>query len=223
MPTVDLAFRLRGKTIPADHGYALYAAVSRIIPAVHAAGSAPPTSPWRSFGIHPINGVLTAERQLTLTPASRLIFRLNSDLIRDLLPLAGKELSLDGSRLTVGVPMTYALKPAAILYSRLVTIKHRLEPESFLEAAREELSNLGIKGNPGLVRRQGKKPLEGKTGIDPVRSPFTRRTIRIHNREVVGYALVVANLASDESILLQEHGLGGRRRFGCGIFVPRRS
>ena len=32
MPYIDLAFRLTGATVPVDHGYALYAALSRIIP-----------------------------------------------------------------------------------------------------------------------------------------------------------------------------------------------
>jgi len=47
-----------------------------------------------------------------------------------------------------------------------------------------------------------------------------RRTVRIHDREVVGFALRVQDLTAEESLHLQEHGLGGRRLFGCGIFVP---
>ena len=35
MPVVDVSFALTGNTIPVDHGYALYGAVSRIIPAFH--------------------------------------------------------------------------------------------------------------------------------------------------------------------------------------------
>jgi hypothetical protein len=33
---------------------------------------------------------------------------------------------------------------------------------------------------------------------------------------------LVDYLTATESILLQEHGLGGRRHMGCGIFVPMR-
>jgi CRISPR-associated protein Cas6 len=36
---------------------------------------------------------------------------------------------------------------------------------------------------------------------------------------VVGYALRVNGLTEEGSIRLQEEGLGGRRRMGCGIFV----
>ncbi len=31
MPHIDLAFRVIGTTVPVDHGYALYAAISRLV------------------------------------------------------------------------------------------------------------------------------------------------------------------------------------------------
>ncbi len=213
MPVVDLAFTLLGKEVPADHGFALYSAVSRHVPWVHE-----PTQD--SLGIHPINGMVVGNRLLHLTPGSRLTFRLDAQHIRHLLPLAGRELDLDGHRLRVGVPTTYPLRPRAVLRSRLVTIKHRLEPDPFLDMAKQQLTDLGIRATPGLVKRRGARPLEGNDAGP--KSPFIRRTIRIHDREVVGYAVVVQGLTADESLKLQEHGLGGRRRFGCGIFVPVR-
>lgn len=174
MPVIiDLSFRLQGNTIPADHGYALYGAVSRIVKWVHARASDAPSVPAQAkLGIHTVNGLLAGNRLLHLTPSSRLTFRLDSDDIKNLLSLAGKELDLDGHKLRVGVPTVYALKPKAVLHSRLVTIKHRMEPQPFLEAIQAELSKLGIKAQPGLVRRTGARPLEGRSGSDPDRSPL---------------------------------------------------
>jgi CRISPR-associated protein Cas6 len=215
MPTIDIGFRLTGREIPADHGYALYGAVSRHVPWTH-------NPAQEALGIHPINGLLAGNRLLHLTPSSRLTFRLDSDHVRELLPLAGKELDLDGHKLRVGVPTTYTLKPAATLRSRLVTFKHRMEPEPFLAKAQEELSKLSVKATPGLIRRGGAKSLEGRNELTADRSPFIRRTLRIHDKEVVGFAMEVSGLSADESLRLQETGLGGRRRFGCGIFVPVR-
>ena len=40
---------------------------------------------------------------------------------------------------------------------------------------------------------------------------------------MIGYALRVFGLTAEESIRLQEEGLGGRRRMGCGVFLPIRS
>lgn len=209
MPVVDLSFRIQGKTIPADHGYALYAAVSRIVAWVH-------QPEQKDLGIHPINGLLAGSRMLQITPRSRLLFRLNSDHIKELLPLAGKELNLDGYKLRVGVPTVYALKPRATLRSRLVTIKHRMEPEKFLEGVQAELAKLNIRGKPCLIPRRAK--------ADRLpRDPFIRRTVRIRDKEIVGYAVMVRELNADESLRLQETGIGGRRRFGCGIFTPTRA
>jgi CRISPR-associated protein Cas6 len=213
MPIVDLAFRLQGDRIPADHGYALLGAVSRIVSAVHGDDS---------IGIHPIIGRYIGNREIALSDRSRLVLRLDSDRIAEVLPLAGGGLDLDGRKIRVGVPETWALVPAARVRSRLVVIKGFLESEPFLEAVRRQLDALGVKGVPGLLRRQAPKALEGRSGIAADRSPFVRRTVRIRDKTVVGYAVEVMGLDAGDSIKLQEVGLGGRRRFGCGVFVPFR-
>ena len=46
-----------------------------------------------------------------------------------------------------------------------------------------------------------------------------RRTIRIHEKEVVGYEVILEGLTADESLAIQTIGLGGRRHMGCGVFV----
>ena len=43
---------------------------------------------------------------------------------------------------------------------------------------------------------------------------------RDENKEIVGFAVRVEDLTAEESIGLQEAGIGGRRRFGCGVFIP---
>jgi len=58
--------------------------------------------------------------------------------------------------------------------------------------------------------------IRGKLGLG------RRRVMRIKDKTIVGFQVVVAELTAEESITLQEHGLGGRRRMGCGIFVPLR-
>ena len=221
MPVVDLAFRLVGEAIPADHGYLLYSALSREAPLLHSAGDKGAGAAGE-LGVHPINGRLSGERRLALTPSSRLTIRLDIALLAQLLPLVGKTLTLGGTKLQVGVPEVRVLVPAARLRSRLVTIKNAVEPDTFLEATRKKLAELKVQGEPGLLRRQGAKALEGRSGISPDRCPFIRRTLRIKDKEVVGYALEVRGLDAEDSIRLQETGLGGRRRFGCGVFVGAR-
>lgn len=209
---VDICFRLNGSEIPADHGYSLYSALSKRLPWVHEG---------KDIGLHPISGRPTAERKLSLSHTSHLILRLPPERIGEVLPLAGQALDIDGHNVRIGVPITCALIPSARLYSRLVVIKGFMEPEGFLQAFQKQMSKAGIQGNPSLITQphvaQANKKREGGS-----HSPFLRRTLKIRDKEVVGFAVRVEELTADESILLQEKGIGGRRKMGCGIFVPDR-
>jgi CRISPR-associated protein Cas6 len=198
---IDLSFVLTGTAdIPADHGYHLYAAVSRLLPSMHEPNG---------IGIHPIRGRLIGDRRMQLCDFSRLTIRVAPDRITDLLPLAGKQLNIAGQRIRIGVPQVHALAAATALRSRLVTIKvsgdrNEARPpdeSAFVDAARRQLDALGISTEAELTL--------GK-----------RRTLRIKDKEVVGYETLLSALSRDESLQLQSSGLGGRRHMGCGIFMP---
>lgn len=212
MPSIDLSFQLLGGPIPVDHGYHVYSAISQILPAIH--GDA-------QIGIHPIFGHLLGDRMLALTKSSYLTLRLPVDRVAHVLPLAGKTLDLGDSSLTVGIPSTKVLVPAAALESHFVTIKGFMEPEQFLEAVQRQLNELDIQGEPSLIST-GDAVEVNRSRNRGTRSQWIRRTLRIRDKEIVGFALQVEALTAEESILLQEKGIGGRRRFGCGIFVPAR-
>lgn len=192
MPHVDLAFRLTGTKLPVDHGYALYSAINRVVPELHEA---------KDIGVHPVRGRYSGDGNLLLMPSSRLILRLPVDCIRSYLKLAGKTLDVDGHRLRVGVPETRVLPPAASLYSRLVTIKGFMDPEVFLDAARRQLHDTDVTANLHVGER---------------------RTLRVKDKQVVGFEVTALGLDAEDSVRLQEVGIGGRRHMGCGIFVPKR-
>lgn len=199
MAVIDLSFVLVGTTIPLDHGYPLFAALSRIVPALHGD---------RTVGVHPIRGRQSAPGVLSLTERSRLKVRLPAEEIAPYIAIAGKELDLDGHRIRVGIPQVEALVPAANLAARLVTFKHAMDAEAFEADVRRELARIGIAATPQLI-----------PGSHPERlgQPI-RRVMRIKGRRMVAYPLRVVGLTAEESILLQEEGLGGRRRMGCGVF-----
>lgn len=46
------------------------------------------------------------------------------------------------------------------------------------------------------------------------------RSIRIKDKNVLGYGVVIEGLSNEDSLKLQGHGLGGRKHFGCGWFYP---
>jgi CRISPR-associated protein Cas6 len=59
-------------------------------------------------------------------------------------------------------------------------------------------------------------------GVQGKLSIGKRRTFQIHGKQVVGFSLLVSELTAEESIAIQEQGLGGRRKMGCGFFEPWR-
>lgn len=189
MPTIDLVFRLMGTAIPVDHGYALYAAINRVVPELHDA---------KDIGVHPVRGRFDGNGCLLLSPASRLIIRTPDDRIHEFLKLAGKTLEVDDHRFRVGVPEVRAFRPAVALYARLVTIKGFMEPEQFLDAARRQMETIGTTAKLELGER---------------------RTFRVKDKQVVGFEMLAMELDAEGSVKLQEVGIGGRRRMGCGVFV----
>ncbi|MBP7792332.1 MAG: type I-MYXAN CRISPR-associated protein Cas6/Cmx6 [Candidatus Goldbacteria bacterium] len=203
MPIIDVLFKIRGNEIPADHAYYLYSSLSKIVPFIHENST---------VGIHNINGILEGERKLKITDKSVLKLRLNSDDLSQVLPIAGKKIKIATNEIYIGVPSSRKLIPASKLYSRLVIIKGFMEPEPFLEAVKRQFEKMNIKGKPYLVK------VKGDNGMK-----YLRRTINVHGKEIVGFSVRVNELTADESITLQEKGIGGRRHFGCGIFVPDRS
>lgn len=206
---LDLSFPLRGSMIPADHGYALYAAISRHLPSIH--GDA-------TLGIHAIRGRLAGERRLELTAASHLEIRLPAARIPEMIQMAGQQLDIDGNSCLIGVPTVRPLAPKNTLISRLVVIRGFTEAETFLDAVNRQLDELEIAGDARLVARTAAQPVEGKSAGQS--GQWIRRTLRIRDKTIVGFSVHVADLSPDESLRLQERGLGGRRRFGCGLFVP---
>lgn len=198
---IDCFFSVVGARIPADHGYALYSALSRVLPDLHEA---------RWLAIHPIRRF----------PDEILILRLPLERLPSVLPLAGKRIVINDSGkdfpVHLGLPEVHALKPAAVLHSRCVVIKvseatkNKTQPNryTFLASAQAQLQERGIKGETTIDDRRDEKGRE-----------CARRVVHIKNKIIVGYAVRVSGLSDEDSLKLQECGLGGRQRMGCGIFV----
>jgi CRISPR-associated protein Cas6 len=200
--TLELVFPAVGTTLPTDHAYPLYAALSVIVPAFHADDA--------QLRFAPISGVGQPDGTLRVGPHSCLRVRLPDDSIRFALPLAGKQLDIAGSRVRLGVPSVRTLAAAPAVVARLVTFKNADTPEQFLTTARAKLTELGITGEPSLPIH-----LDGDRAGEP-----KRRVTRIKGAAIVGYSLLVGELTAADSLTLQERGLGGRTRLGCGFFVP---
>jgi CRISPR-associated protein Cas6 len=155
-------------------------------------------APW--LGIHPVKG-MAAGANLRLPRRSKLRLRLPADRVGEVLPLVGQTIAVGDARIRLGAPQLTPLRPAVTLYSRLVIIKGFMEPGPFGAAVQRQLDALGAKC---------------KTTLGP------RRTLRVKDRVIVGHAVWLTELSAEESVNVQERGLGGRRHMGCGVFTPVR-
>jgi CRISPR-associated protein Cas6 len=196
-PIIITQFPVQGDKLPADHGYALYAAISKTVAELHQTN-------W--LGIEQISGI-SFDKGIIVLPQrnAQLRLRLPSAYFGRVLPLAGKRLEVDGFFLRLGIPLARPIMPARSLYSKIVTIRNHTEVDSFLQAAQIKLAQLGVSARLELPRAETNRQ---------------RRIITIHGKRVVGFPLVAHDLSDEDSVKLQSHGIGGRRAMGCGIFNP---
>ena len=199
---IDLAFPVRGRTIPTDHAYPLYGALSRAIPMVHGAD-------W--IGIHGIAGKQLDTGKLAIDARGVLRVRVPPDRITVLLALTGTTMEIAGHAVEVGAPTVHALTPVATLDARLVVIRltggvpkpfDRNAFESrFIAECQRQLVEHDIRGDLELSGRH---------------------SLRVGGQRVIGYAMRVHGLSPDHSLKLQSVGIGGKRTMGCGLFRPAR-
>lgn len=209
VPTVDLSFPLTGKTVPLDHGYRLYAAVTTRLPNLHGA---------RWLGIHPIGGQVI-DGQIHLIRGSDLKLRLPSEEITAVLSLAGTRLDVGPSAITLGAPSIRVLVPAAALDARLVLLKLTQPPtRENAELQRQVLDNDAIAGRYRAELQRQLQAMEVAAAIELC----GRRPITIKGKRLLGYSVRLTGLNADASFRVQERGLGGRRALGCGLFRPTR-
>jgi CRISPR-associated endonuclease/helicase Cas3 len=197
---ITVQFPIQGKKLPADHGYLLYSAISRIKPELH-------ETDW--LGIELISGIPFENGSIALpTRGAVLRLRLPEDNLGTVISLAGKQLDIDGHRIRLGIPIARPLTPAASLYARIVTFRNSLTLEKFLETANRDLfEKLGITARLEIPKETRSRH---------------RRIITIKDKKIVGFSLIAHGLSDEDSLKLQSGGLGGRRSMGCGIFNPIR-
>ena len=188
---VDLWFPLVGRTLPSDHGYGLYGALCRVAPELHEA---------TDWGLHTLRGQPLGPGLIGLSRNPQLGLRLPADRIPLALRISGRRLDVCGHFVTAGAPTVTPLVASSALSARIVTIKSFMDPGPFAEAAHRQLVEIDATLGDAKV------------------TLGARKVITISGRRVVGFSVRIAGLSDEGSLLLQEHGIGGRRRMGCGVF-----
>jgi CRISPR-associated protein Cas6 len=151
--------------------------------------------------IHPIKVVHGNDEQALLSQRTRLLLRVRARRLDDLMALAGLDIGVDGHLLRLGVPHLRELQPHATLYAYRVAADSADEV-TFMAAVDRELAQFAIGGERVCGKRQ---------------------RMVISGRELDTFSLMLHALPPEQSMRLQQHGLGLHRLLGCGIFVPHKS
>jgi len=200
---VDLVFGLNCRHLPVDHIFALSQAVQTILPWLVDEPEA---------GLHAINvatsgnGWLRPEDPdavLHLSKRTRLELRVPKHRIDDAKKLEGAKLDVAGNALEVKAATERPLKTLTTLFTRSLATTHAVAgEEQLLDWIYGELKALDI------------KPRKMMCG--------TEHFIETPEVRILTRSLMIAGLEVDESLRLQQKGLGPYRHLGCGLFIPHK-
>jgi len=196
---VDLRFALKGRQIPVDHAYALSRALQAALPWL---AEEPRAAVHLIHVAGSQNGWQRPDDLLQLSRRAKLTLRLPRERLADAEALVGVTLNLAGHGIEVGAPSTHPLSSQATLFTRHLVCEPDEAEEAFLTRVVAALAGMGIRVKKALCGRA--------TVLSLPEGP-------LHTR-----SLMLADLSIEESIKLQQQGLGPGRRMGCGIFIPHK-
>lgn len=212
MNFLEIQFALRGKTLPADHGYALYSAMKKLLQDTDDE-SLPKDLP-SDVRICSIPGMPDQAGMIYLNRGSRFRLRCPSEQMQIWYRfLQNQVVDIRGHLIRLVQPRITLPEASDTLASRMVTFKleaidHLDVPRYFLESCQRGLERIEVKGQAFI-------PSDADGDL-------ARRTLQVKDKKIVGYSVVVEGLSQEDSLKLQWHGLGGRQHFGCGWFYPSR-
>jgi len=201
---IDISFAIKCKKLHLDHAWELSEAVQAELPWI---------KDEALLGIHQIhvaetgNGWLRPDNDENafLWPSLRTRFslRVPKSRVDDVGQLEGKTLDVKGNSVTLSKRKTKELTNASVLFCRQVISNNDEDEDSFLSRMHQQIFELsGVK-----VR----KLICGKSG-----------SLKTPDGALATQHLMVADLESDLSIKIQQHGLGEGRLLGCGLFLPHK-
>jgi CRISPR-associated protein Cas6 len=199
---VDFVFDINCRCLPVDHAYALSQAIAKALPwfvqepqaGLHLILMAESGSGW----IRPES----PDELMYLSRRTKLTLRLPQRRIAEAQALSGMTLEVAGYSIKVGNAKQKSFSKMPVLMAKYVIANPEQDEEIFLKTAVAEIQQKGI------VCR---KVLCGKT-----------HRFKLPDGELFTRSLMIADLKPQDSIILQEEGLGDGRKMGCGLFIPHK-
>ena len=199
----DLAYRIGCPTLPLDHAHALSSALLKALPWL---------ADEECAGVHLIHGAAsgngwfrpedTENELLHLSRRTRMRLRIPKNRLEDARALTGQTLDIAGHSLEIGKSDVFKLSSLPTLFSRYVISDADLDEMQFLEEVEKQLKDIDI---------PSRKMLGGIV-----------HTLHFPDGPVFTRSLMVAGLEAEQSVRLQQLGLGEGRARGCGLFLPHK-
>ena len=199
---IDVVFGITCRVLPVDHANALSKALRKELAwlddephaAIHTIHVAASGNGWYRPD--------SPDQMLHPSRRTKLSLRIPRHRIDDVKSLTGKTLDIDGNALTIKEMTQKNLSDITTVFSRYIVVESAKDEMEFLNQIVASLQNMGIKPKKMLCGKEDK--------------------LRIDDGEVTTRSLMIADLSFEESVLLQQQGLGTHRLMGCGIFLPHK-
>ena len=197
----ELSFSVNCRELPYDHAYELSSEILNLIPQIK---NDKRNSIQTLHGPMSGNGWVRPDSEnIPLSKRAKLMMRINKNQIDDIKDIEGKEIKLFGNSLKIGISKVKNFLIVKDLFCRFVISDNKISEDDFLEKIQMELRNFNV---------NIKKALCGKS-----------MTINFDKNTEYTRSLMIADLSKEESLKLQEEGVGGEKLYGCGIFLPHKS
>jgi len=199
---IDLVFKIKCTSLPIDHAEALAQQIEQYLPwmltdkgaAIHSIHVAESANGW----IRP-NG---EDDIINVSHRTKMTLRIPSARFDDMDKLIGQQLDIKGHSLVVGKPSKKVLSKMTTIFARYVDTQGEEDEGIFLQAMQAELESKGIR-----IKKMMSGLLVPHKFNDGVR--LTRK-------------LMLSDLDVEESVILQEQGLGVAQQYGFGVFLPHK-
>ena len=197
---VDLLFSIRCSHLPVDHGQMLSQAIFQYLPwicsepqaAVHQIHVAESSHGWQ----RPEDDLLLPSRR------TKLVLRMPAHRLNDCLVLVDQTLDIDGHGLKVEASKSRPLSKLTTIFARYIETSDNEKDDEFMRRMQTLLKKQKI---------DAKKMMSGRVvkHVTPQGPLITRK-------------LMLSGLSVEDSLTLQQWGLGDKMLMGIGIFLPHK-
>ena len=197
----ELLFSVDCRELPYDHAYELSSEILNLVPEI---------KNDKRNAIQTLHGPMSGNgwvrpdsENIPLSKRAKLIMRVNKNQLNDIKSIEGKEIRLFGNTLKIGKSKVKNFLVVKDLFCRFVMSDDKSSEDDFLTKIQNELMGLNINIRKALCGRS--------------------MVISFGEKTLYTRSLMIADLSKEESLKLQEEGVGDKKLYGCGIFLPHKS